>query len=97
MAMLQSMVTISLPAALVTLFFVHMIVYAFIIKPPSPTAALIADTFLVLRSPQRFLNGLPILVAMVMFNKAMLDLKPSIPSLVPFAWDEAFMQLDRRN
>jgi hypothetical protein len=94
-AMIVSMVTISLPAALVTLFFVRLLVYAFVLKPPSPTAALITDTFHLLRSPQRFINGLPVLIAMVMFNKAMLDLKPSIPALVPFAWDEAFMSLDR--
>ena len=94
-AMILSMATISLPAALVTLFFVRMFVYAFITRPPSPTAALIADTLRVLRSPRRFINGLPVLIAMVMFNKAMLDLKPSIPALVPFAWDEAFMKLDR--
>jgi hypothetical protein len=94
-AMMLSMATISLPAALVTLFFVRMFVYAFVTRPSSPTAALIADTLRVLRSPQRFINGLPVLIAMVMFNKAMLDLKPSIPALVPFAWDEAFMELDR--
>ena len=94
-AMILSMATISLPAALVTLFFVRMFVYAFVTRPPSPTAALIADTLRMLRSPRRFINGLPVLTAMVMFNKAMLDLKPSIPALVPFAWDEAFMKLDR--
>jgi hypothetical protein len=94
-AMIVSMATISLPAALITLFFVRLITYAFVIKPASPTAALIADTLKVLRSPQRFLNGLPVLIAMVVFNKAMLDLKPSIPALVPFTWDAAFMNLDR--
>ena len=94
-AMIVSMATLSLPAAVVTLFFVRMFVYAFITRPKSPTAALIADTLALLRSPQRFINGLPVLIAMVIFNKAMLDLKPSIPALVPFAWDEAFMKLDR--
>jgi hypothetical protein len=94
-AMMVSMVTISLPAALITLFFARLFVYAFVLKPPSPTAALVSDIVHLLRSPQRFINGLPVLIAMVMFNKAMLDLKPSIPALVPFAWDELFMRLDR--
>ena len=32
---------------------------------------------------------------MIAFNKAMIELKPAIPKIMPFSWDETFMQLDR--
>jgi PAP2 superfamily len=40
-------------------------------------------------------NGLPVLVAVMFLNKALLELKTSIPAIHPFDWDETFASLDR--
>lgn len=93
--MVISLFEISLPAAIVAMFFVKMFQYAFITKPRSPTRALIDDTLRLLRSPAAFINAIPIMVAMVIFDKAMLDLKPSIPAIKPFVWDETLLKADR--
>ncbi|MFO0992956.1 MAG: phosphatase PAP2 family protein [Hyphomicrobiales bacterium] len=90
-----STATITLPAALFALFIVRLVQFALIIKPPSPFKALIADIRDFCQSPRRIANGLPILVAMTIFNKAMLELKPAIPLIKPFAWDEALAAFDR--
>jgi PAP2 superfamily protein len=34
-------------------------------------------------------------VAIMLFNKAVLDFKPNIPLIKPFVWDESLMKLDR--
>jgi len=94
-ALVKSTLTLTLPAALFALFVLRLFQYALIIKPASPSKALIADIRGFLASPRRIANGLPILVAMIIFNKAMLELKPAIPLIKPFAWDETFAALDR--
>lgn len=94
-ALILSMFEISIPAALFTLFFVKMARYAFVIKPPSPSRALIEDCRAFLSNPAIFLNAVPLLAAMVVFNKAMLDLKPSISAIAPFSWDTWLAESDR--
>ena len=47
------------------------------------------------QNPARLVNGLPILVAVVFLNKALLELKTSIPAIHPFEWDESLAHLDR--
>ena len=84
-----------MPAALFTLFVFRLFQYALIIKPPSPGKALIADISGFLSSPNASPMACPSLAAMLVFNKAMLELKPAIPVLKPFAWDEALAAFDR--
>jgi hypothetical protein len=94
-ALIRSMLTLSLPVALFTLFVFQFFRYALIIKPASPSKALIGDIKAFITSPRRIANGLPVLAAMLIFNKALLELKPAIPKIKPFAWDEALAAFDR--
>ena len=41
------------------------------------------------------LVGIPVFAAMIAFNKAMIELKPAIPKINAFSWDEWMMQADR--
>jgi len=94
-ALVYSTAVITLPAALFALFVFRLVQFALIIKPPSPGKALLADIRDFCRSPQRIANGLPIVAAMLVFNKALLELKPAIPQIKPFAWDAALAAFDR--
>jgi len=86
-----SMIPVGIAVAIVTRF----VQYIFIIKPESPLKALAADIKWIATRPAVFINALPVVVAIVLYNKAILDLKPQIPYLNSFKWDEYFMQLDR--
>ncbi|MGE3831068.1 MAG: phosphatase PAP2 family protein [Parvibaculaceae bacterium] len=94
-ALVMSIFTLTLPAALFALFIARLIQFACVIKPESPIRALIGDVKRLATSPARLANGLPVLVAMILFNKAVLELKPAIPLVKPFSWDVTFMELDR--
>jgi hypothetical protein len=86
---------VGMPAALFTMLLIRLFQFLFIIKPVSPILALRDDVFSLFRSPKPFLNALPVVLVMVMLNKAMLDLKPAIPEINPFSWDMALAELDR--
>jgi hypothetical protein len=86
---------VGMPAALFTMLLIRLFQYLFVIKPASPIRALLDDFASLFRSPKPFLNALPVVLVMVMLNKAMLDLKPSIPEINPFSWDTTFAELDR--
>jgi hypothetical protein len=94
-ALVMSILTITLPAALFTLLIVRLVQFALIIKPASPIRAIAGDVKHIAVSPARLANGLPVLVAMILFNKAVLELKPAIPVIKPFSWDVTFMEIDR--
>ncbi len=89
------MLTLTIPAGLVAVFLFRLGQYALVVKPESPLRQLRDDLVGLVRSPTALLVGLPLLIAMVIFNKGMLELKPLIPLVKPFAWDHAFMELDR--
>src|SRR5215207_3138258 len=86
---------VGIPATLFTLLLIRLFQYLFIIKPVSPILALRDDVVSLFHSPKPFLNALPVVLVMVMLNKAMLDLKPAIPEISPFAWDMMLAELDR--
>ena len=92
---LVSMLTITLPCAIFGLFILRLAQLLLIKKPQSPISTLFADIRHFASSPQRIANGLPLVVAVVLFNKALLDFKPNIPLIKPFLWDESLMKLDR--
>jgi hypothetical protein len=69
--------------------------YALTIKPESPVSQLKADIDGLLRKPAPFILALPLLAAMVIFNKGMLELKPMIPVLKPFSFDKTMIDWDR--
>jgi hypothetical protein len=93
--LLLSLATVTLPAALVALFFVRLCHLAFVVKPASPIATLFADIRTFLTSPRHWLNGLPAVAAMMLFNKAVLESKPAIPVIHPFDWDTRLAAIDR--
>lgn len=94
--LLKSMLTTSMPiaaVAIVLLRFVQMISYE---RPESPALVLICEVRSLLRTPIRWVNAVPVIVAVFLCSKAMLDIKMNIPALNPFSWDETFMRLDRQ-
>ena len=86
---------LSLPAGLVAVFLFRLLQYPLALKPDSPTKQMGRDLLDLIRHPRWIVTGVPLLAAMLLFNKGMLELKPMIPVIKPFAWDETFMQLDR--
>jgi hypothetical protein len=94
-ALLQGMVTITLPMAIVAMFCVRLGQFAFIIKPESALRHFAADIRYLAATPRLWINALPVLAALVIHNKAALEFKAAIPSLNPFSWDRAFINLDR--
>ena len=78
-------------ASLVLVFF-----YLLLIKrPDSPAKALIAIYRPLLIDPQRYANAISIIGCLMLAFIAFADMKPLIPMLNPFSWDENFMRLDR--
>jgi hypothetical protein len=94
-ALLISLFTLTVPVGLTVMLVLRLVQYGVFEKPASPIMALAGELRELLVNPVRIVNGLPIFAAMIFFNKAMVELKPAIPRIVPFSWDEWFMKLDR--
>lgn len=70
--------------------------YILLIKrPASPTQAMIEFYRPLLLNPRRYANALPVIGCMLLGFVAFADMKPLIPIINPFSWDERFMRLDR--
>lgn len=95
LSLLIDLIVTGVPTAVVSLLLLRFVQYAFIIKPESLPRAFGQDLLLLVREPSRLVVGIPAFAAMILFNKAMIELKPSIPHIMPFSWDETFMKLDR--
>lgn len=96
LALLKAMLTTTFPIALVTIVLLRFIQMFFYEKPASPALALIGDVKSLLRTPARLVNALPVIVAMLLCGKVLLDIKMNIPAIHPFSWDETLMRLDRQ-
>lgn len=94
-ALVMGMITLTLPAGLAAVFLFRLGQYVLVLKPESPTRQMIADVAELFRRPAAIITGLPLLAAMVIFNKGMLELKPMIPAVNPFSWDLSLMEIDR--
>ena len=94
--LLKAMVTTTFPIALLAILLLRFIQMAFHEKPASPTRALIGDVQSLLGSPIRLVNALPVILAMLLCGKVLLDIKMNIPAIIPFSWDETLMRLDRQ-
>lgn len=94
--LIKSMATFTLPAGLFAIFLARVVQMLLHERPASPVRALIGDLKSLLRTPARLVNAVPVVVAVFLCNKAMLDIKMNIPAVHPFSWDEALMQLDRQ-
>ena len=84
-ALVMGMITLTLPAGLAAVFLFRLGQYVLVLKPESPTRQMIADVAELFRRPAAIITGLPLLAAMVIFNKGMLELKPMIPAVNPFS------------
>jgi hypothetical protein len=93
--LLLSMATVTVPAALVALFFARLAHLALVVRPASPLGTIGADIKALVTTPRHWINGLPVVLAMILFNKAVLESKPAIPLIRPFDWDATFAALDR--
>jgi hypothetical protein len=93
--LLEALLTFTLPVGLIVMLVMRLYQYVAIERPESPGKLLLRETADLFTRPARIINGLPLFAAMVFFNKAMVELKPAIPEIKPFAWDQTFMALDR--
>jgi hypothetical protein len=85
----------ALPVAVIVMLILRLGHYLLVSKPGSPIRALAGDVAGLVTRPVLLINALPVFTAMIFFNKAMIELKPSIPAIVPFSWDRTFMEWDR--
>jgi PAP2 superfamily len=95
MALLIDLVTVSVPIGLVTIVLLRILQYMFVLKPDRPGLMLVGEIRDFFTKPHRLIIGIPAAAAMLMFNKAVVELKPEIPKVNPFSWDASFAQLDR--
>ena len=95
LAVLTGLLSFTLPVGLIAMLVLRLVQYAVVIKPESPLKALGADIASLVKRPALIINALPVFTAMVFFNKAMIELKPAIPAIMPFTWDVTFMEWDR--
>ena len=93
--LLKAMVTTTFPIAMLAILLLRFIQMIGHERPASPTRALIGDIRSLLSSPARLVNALPVILAMLLCGKVLLDIKANIPALQPFNWDETLMRLDR--
>jgi PAP2 superfamily len=95
LALLTELLTFSVPVAFVSILLLRVVQYMFILKPERPLLLLWHEIRSFVLRPHRLIMGIPVFAAMLMFNKALVELKPEIPKVNPFSWDQTFMQFDR--
>lgn len=88
-------ITFTFPIGIIAIFLFRLAQYATVLKPASPTKQMVQDIASLVTRPSALITALPLMVAMVVFNKGMLELKPLIPLIKPFAYDQTLMQWDR--
>jgi membrane-associated phospholipid phosphatase len=88
-------ITFTFPIGMVSVFVFRLGHYLLVLKPESPTRQMITDILSLVKRPSIWITALPLLMAMVVFNKGMIEMKPMIAVIKPFAYDHALMQLDR--
>jgi PAP2 superfamily len=92
---LLDLATFAIPCGLLVALVLRLLQLAIFVKPESPVSVIAQDIKNFFTRPVALINGLPIIIAMIFYNKAMIELKPEIPFINPFKWDQTFMQLDR--
>ena len=82
-----------LPVGLFAILLVRLVVYLEEGKRPSREVTReITELF---QNPGRIVNAMPLVFAVMFFNKALLELKMQIPALHPFDWDQTLSRFDR--
>jgi len=82
---------IAFAASLILVFLYQLIV----IRSASPIRAIVDFYRPLLLKPERYANALPVIGCMLLGFIAFADMKPLIPHINTFSWDESFMHLDR--
>ncbi|MCB1380858.1 MAG: phosphatase PAP2 family protein [Alphaproteobacteria bacterium] len=95
MTLLSSVMTITLPVGIAIVALFRLVQLMVVIRPPSLFAAMGADMRMLVARPQRLIAVAPVIAAVMVFNKALLEMKIAIPLVQPFTWDKAFVSLDR--
>ncbi len=88
-------ITFTFPIGIVAIFLFRLMQYATVLKPDSPVKQMVTDVVSLVTRPGALITALPLMIAMVLFNKGMLELKPLIPVIKPFTYDQKFMLWDR--
>jgi PAP2 superfamily len=94
MAVTIGVLLFGLPVGLFAILFVRLASYLESGKRPSHE--LFREVADLIQNPSRIINAIPLIVALMFFNKALLELKIEIPVLHPFDWDVYFSNLDRQ-
>jgi PAP2 superfamily len=72
--------------------FWHMILH---VRPKHPTLWLCKDMAAHFSDPRRLALGLPMVLLLNLFMDVFTDIKKNIPNLIPFSWDQTFMEWDQ--
>jgi hypothetical protein len=91
----MSIITLTIPAGFISVFLFRFLQYALILKPESLFRQMKEDVVGLFLRPAPFILALPLFLAMIIFNKGMLELKPMIPLVKPFSYDTMFLEWDR--
>jgi len=94
-SILKSFMLISLPFGLTLCVLARTFELYVHVKPKYPITALWHNLRAAFTNPSYLINGIPLLLALLLFSKASLEFKPEIPLITGFRWDETFAQLDR--
>jgi len=86
---------VMVPAMALCLLGMRGVVIMAMERPERPLTQLARELRDSLATPQRLAHAFPILLVMLIFGGTFTTIKASIPSLMPFAWDPDFNQLDR--
>lgn len=94
LAVTLTILSFGLPIGFFAILFFRLVNY--LEKGKRPSLELISEISELVQSPGRIINAVPLIVALMFFNKALLELKIHIPVLHPFDWDTYFFKLDRQ-
>ena len=93
--LLVALLSFTVPVGIIAMLLLRLGQYIFVVKPQSAIRTLASETADLVIRPRLVINALPVFAAMILFNKAMVEMKPAIPALNPFSWDVTFMAWDR--
>jgi len=83
------------PFMILCLLAARAVIIMVVERPHRPLSQLWHEIRTSLATPQRLAHAAPMLVAMLVFGGTFTVIKASIPSLMPFTWDQAFDEMDR--
>ncbi len=92
--LIGGLITATLGAFLGGLFLLSFYHVARYQKPKSAIVAIAKQCWHIMSEPQRRTLGLPFLTTLIVFMYPFVEIKNSVPLIVPYAWNEPFHNLD---